>query len=214
MHLVTTMLALLVASAALAQNPVSELGSNGATTPDAITRRLDAVAAEARGVSASGVPRAVEVDVYWPRTADEYRALGKYVIVLVSVVTHDVAELPTARVYIEDSGGAITLQRIGGERRDVATDTLQYAILGAFREDDFYLAPAVAMMNPGMLLADMAVHRTGMPLKDLPGHPPDYIKSDPDPATGQLPDKALLKTVLRREYPGFNPVEEAIGERQ
>jgi hypothetical protein len=65
-------------------------------------------------------------------------------------------------------------------------------VLGPFREDGFYLAPAGAMMADGFLYK-------------LPGTPPDFIKADsnPMPAKDAKPETPALKAMLQREYKGF-----------
>jgi hypothetical protein len=91
--------------------------------------------------------------------------------------------------------------QLGGVRKGSKT----YSMLGPYREDGFYLAPAGVMMADGYLQADFAVRRNGFNLYKLPGTPPDFIKSDsnPMPAPDARPETPALTAMLRREYRGF-----------
>jgi hypothetical protein len=85
-----------------------------------------------------------------------------------------------------------------------------FSVLGPHREDGFYLVPAVALMADGHLQADFAVRRIGFNLYRLPGTPPDFVKADGDPmpARDARPDVQALKTMLQREYRGFELPED------
>lgn len=180
----------------VAQNPVS---------PAEMTGRLEKSAVRTAKSAPKGAARGASVDFSWPADAEEYRKLAKHVLVLVSVVTQDAAELPLRRVYVDSNGKQTQLTRLSGQRSGVAKDTKTFAILGPYREDGFYLAPAGAMMADGHLQADFAVRRIGFNLYRLPGTPPDFIKtdSDPMPAKDAKPDPSALKAMLQREYRGF-----------
>jgi hypothetical protein len=95
--------------------------------------------------------------------------------------------------------------RLSSQRSDVRKGSKTFSILGPFREDGFYLAPAGLMMSEGYLQADFAARRNGFNLYKLPGTPPDFIKSDRDamPEPGAKPDTPALKALLQREYAGF-----------
>lgn len=186
----------------LTKNP----DATGAVTPDDMTKRLDQTAERVRKTSPSGVPRAAQFDFAWPQDEDEYRKLAKHVIVLVSVVTQNEKELPLKRVYIRNKWNReFPLDRIASERRDVAKDSPARSVLGAYREDSFYLAPAGLMKGEGEVVADFAANRTGFRLYALPGTPPDFIEADrrPMPAPGARPEPKALKAMLEREYAGF-----------
>ena len=189
-------------SQTLTKNPVS----TGAVTPEDILKRLERTAEIVRKSNPSGAPRAAQFDFAWAQDEEEYKALGKYVVVLVSVVSRDEKELPLTRVYIRSKWNRETvLERIASERRDVPKDSLAYSMLGAHREDSFYLAPAGLMKDEGDVVADFAVNRKGFRLYSLPGTPPDFVEADRHamPAKGAKPDPKALKTLLEREYAGF-----------
>lgn len=186
----------------LTKNPEA----TGAVTPEDMTKRLEQTADRTRKISPSGAPRAAQFDFAWPQDEDEYRKLAKHVIVLVSVVVRDEKELPLKRVYIRNKWNReFPLDRIASERRGVAQGSLTHSVLGAYREDGFYLAPAGLMKGEGEVVADFAANRTGFRLYNLPGTPPDFIEADRRsmPAPGARPEPKALKAILEREYAGF-----------
>jgi hypothetical protein len=180
----------------VAQNPV---------TSAEMTERLEKSAVRTAKSAPKGAARGASVDFSWPADAEEYRKLAKHVLVLVSVVTQDAAELPLRRVYVDSNGKQTQLTRLSSQRSSVARESLIFSVLGPYREDGFYLAPAGAMMADGHLQADFAVRRIGFNLYRLPGTPPDFIKSDSDPmpAKDARPETPALKAMLQREYKGF-----------
>jgi hypothetical protein len=199
--LVVSLLAVfLLAASAQSQMLTKSPEATGAVTPDDMTKRLEQTAERTRKISPSGAPRAVQLDFAWPQDEDEYRRLAKYVIVLVTAVTQDEQELPLKRVYIRNKWN-----RIASERREVAKDSLTGSMLGSYREDSFYLAPAGLMKGDGEVVADFAAGRTGFRLYSLPGMPPDFVEADrrPMPAPGARPEPKALKAMLEREYAGF-----------
>ena len=198
-------LAVVVCSAADAQTLTKRPMSQNPVTSAEMTARLEKSAVRTRQTAPSGAARGSSVDFCWPSDAAEYRALQKHVLVLVSAVTQDKAELPLRRVYVNIAGKETELTKLSSQLSDVRRGSLTATILGPYREDGFYLAPAAAMMSDGYLQADFAVHRNGFNLYKLPGTPPDFIKADGDPmpAADARPETAALKAMLRREYRGF-----------
>jgi len=178
--------------------------SQHAVTPDEIARRLQ-LQVERTKLKAPRALRVAEVDFAWPQSAEEYRALAKYIVVLMVAVSQNQQELPLKRVYVEAGGATIELQRISSERQTLPADSPIAPVLGRYREDGFYLAPAGAMMRSGSLLIDFAINRTGFHLYELPGRPPSFVETDPnpDPARGAKPSPQALRTMIEREYPGF-----------
>jgi hypothetical protein len=194
------------AAAAHTQTLTKTPDATGAVTPDDMTKRLEQTAERTRKISPSGAPRAAQFDFAWPQDEDEYRKLAKHVIVLVSVVVQDEQELPLKRVYIRNKWKReFPLDRIVSERREVAKGSLAHSVLGSYREDSFYLAPAGLMRGEGEVVADFAANRTGFRLYSLPGTPPDFVEADrhPMPAPGARPEPKALKAMLEREYAGF-----------
>lgn len=187
---------------AVSKNPVT----TGALTPGDMAKRLERTAERVKKSNPAGADRVAQIDFAWPQDEDEYRALAKYVIVLVSVVSKNENEFPLKRVYIRDKWRReFPLERISSERRAVPEDSIVHSVIGPYREDGFYLAPAQAMKGEGEVVADFAASRSGFRLYNLPGEPPDFIEADRHgkPAQGAKPDPKALKAMLEREYAGF-----------
>ena len=199
--ILTAFLSTVAHAQTLTQRPVAQ---NPVTSAE-MTERLEKSAVRTAKSAPKGAARGSSVDFSWPADAEEYRKLAKHVLVLVSVVTQDAAELPLRRVYVDCNGKQTQLTRLSSQRSGVARESVTFSVLGPYREDGFYLAPAGAMMADGHLQADFAVRRIGFNLYRLPGTPPDFIKtdSDPMPAKDARPDTPALKAMLQREYKGF-----------
>ena len=146
-----------------------------------MTGRLEKSAINTAKVAPKGAARGSSVDFSWASSPEEHRALAKHVLVLVSVVTQDAAELPLRRVYVNIDGRETELVRLSSQLSGVRKGSKTYSMLGPYREDGFYLAPAGTMMADGYLQADFAVRRNGFNLYKLPGTPPDFIKADSNP---------------------------------
>ena len=204
-RLLVVALSLFLAAAANAQTLTQRPVSQGAVTPADMTERLEKSAVRTKAQAPKGAARGSAVDFCWPSSADEYQAIGKYVLVLVSAVTQDAAELPLRRVYVTVNGEETELVKLSSQRSDVKKGSTTYSILGPFREDGFYIAPAGLMMSDGSLQADFSVRRNGFNLYRLPGTPPDFVKADsnPMPAKDAAPNMPALKALLQREYQGF-----------
>jgi len=203
--LLVFLLALLLSQAAAAQTLTQRPVSQNPVSPADITERLEKSAIRTAKVAPKGAARGSSVDFCWASDPDEYRALAKHVVVLVSVVTQDSAELPLRRVYVNSDGRETELVRLSSQLSGVRKGSKTYSILGPYREDGFYLAPSGVMMADGHLQADFAVRRNGFNLYKLPGTPPDFIKADsnPMPAPDARPETPALKAMLQREYKGF-----------
>ncbi len=175
--------------------------SHDPVTPQEIERRLDARAAEIQKAAPQGGARYIAFDVAWPATVEEYRALGKNGVMFLGSFSQKAEELPLRRVYARVGGKTIELQKLSGQRQEVAKDSLPYKIFGPYREDAFYLVPASAWRE-GRLLADFAVNRNEFSISRSPLSPPDFIRSDPTAVAGK-PDPGTLKAFSEREFPGL-----------
>lgn len=203
--LLSWMLAAFLVTAANAQTLTKRPTSQEPVTAAEMTERLEKSAVRTAKSAPKGAARGASVDFTWPADADEYRTLAKHVLVLVSVVTQDKAELPLRRVYVTVNGRETELTRLSSQLSDVGKGSVTFTVLGPFREDGFYLAPAGVMMADGYLQADFAVRRNGFNLYKLPGEAPAFIKADnnPMPAKDAKPETPALRALLQREYKGF-----------
>jgi len=199
------LLALFLSHAANAQTLTQRPVSQDPVSPAVIAERLEKSAIRTSKSAPKGAARGSSVDFAWPSGPEEYRALGKHVLVLVSVVTQDAAELPLQRVYVDANGKTTELIKLSSQLGDVRKGSVTFSMLGPYREDAFYLAPAGPMMADGYLQADFAVRRNNFNLYKLPGTPPDFIKADsnPMPPPDAKPELPVLKAMLQREYKDF-----------
>src|SRR5215207_2563961 len=94
------LLALFLVQAAAAQTLTTRPVSQDPVSPADMTERLEKSAINTAKVAPKGAARGSSVDFCWASSAEEYRALVKHVVVLVSVVSQDPAELPLRRVYV------------------------------------------------------------------------------------------------------------------
>jgi len=199
------LLALFLSQSSAAQTLTKRPVSQNPVSLEDMTERLEKSAIKTAQVAPKGAARGSSVDFCWASSPEEYRALAKHVLVLVSVATQDAAELPLRRVYVNVDGRETELVRLSSQLSGVRKGSKTYSVLGPYREDGFYLAPAGVMMADGYLQADFAVRRNGFNLYKLPGTPPDFIKADsnPMPAPDAKPETPTLKAMLQREYRGF-----------
>jgi hypothetical protein len=155
------------------------------------------IAAEYLGQS---VARTAAFDVAWPSSEED---TGGYAVLLIAAQTHVAAELPVRRVYLHTNDGReIELQRVGGERAQVAPGSAAASVFGPFREYSFYWAPLDGLVTPGALLVDFATGRSGFRVGALPLNPPDGYAGKPGKAEPNVP---ALMALRAREFPGFAP---------
>src|SRR5262245_16082963 len=125
--------------------------SYGAVTPAMFAARAEA---SARDVSerypGQTIARWAGFDIAWPSPDDR---TGGYVVVLIAAQSHEAAELPLRRAYLRSTDGReIELQYAGGERVQIAADSLAASVFGPYGEYSFYWAPADALLAPGEFL--------------------------------------------------------------
>ena len=117
--------------------------SQHAVTPDEIARRLQLQAERTKLEGATRPARSRRSTSRWPHAAEEYRALGKYIVVLMVAVSQNQQELPLKRVYVE-AGGKTIDAATDLERAPNAAGRLAYRTRARARiaRTGFYLAPA------------------------------------------------------------------------
>ena len=171
-------------------------------TPDDIDKRIEERAAEIQKIAPKGAARYVVYDIAWPATAEEYRALGRHAILFLSAVSQNTDELPLKQVYTRQGGKSLPLKQLSSKRRDVPPASLTHTMFGPYREDSFYLLPVGALMQEWKLLTDFAKNRNEFSISLSQLNPPRFIQTDRTRNAGKV-DPAALKTILEREFPGF-----------
>ena len=99
-----------------------------------MTERLEKSAIKTAKSAPKGAARGSSVDFTWPSDTDEYRKLAKHVLVLVSVVTQDEAELPLRRVYVTQRQANRT-DKAFQPAHQRGQGSLTSSLLGPYRED-------------------------------------------------------------------------------
>ncbi len=124
------MLAAVLVTAADAQTLTKRPVSQNPVTSAEMTERLEKSAIKTAKSAPKGAARGSSVDFTWPSDAAEYRALAKHVLVLVSVVTQDKAELPLRRVYVTVNGQQTELTKLSSQLSDVRRESITFTMLG------------------------------------------------------------------------------------
>ena len=201
---------LLAASLAYAQTapapdaPDGKL-ETGVVTPERVTQQIEEWAKQ-RQESGGPSARVAHVWIFFAGGPNEFAALGRYSVLLLTVVTQRSEELPLKRVYIRANDRDVPVQKLSSWRGDVDSALLTYKIYGPYRETGFYLLPTGMTMRDGQLLADLAANRTGMPVLQLPNKgTPDQVRRFPnlDPAPRAKPDLQTLQAFLGQRTSGF-----------
>ena len=107
-------------------------------TSDKMWKRVRAMASKYRKYAP--VPRVGFYDITYPASADEYRAVDGYGILMVTIITQDPAEVPLARVYLTGGQPVHTFQLASSVRSPVENPEVS-SVLGATRFDALYLFP-------------------------------------------------------------------------
>ena len=200
------MLAMIASAPAQEATPPSsdakEAPAEHRVTPDDIDKRIEERAAEIQKIAPKGAARYVVYDIAWPATAEEYRALGRHAILFLSAVSQNTDELPLKQVYTRQGGKSLPLKQLSSKRRDVPPGSLTHTMFGPYREDSFYLLSVGALMQEWKLLADFAKNRNEFSISLSQLNPPRFIQTDRTRNAGKV-DPATLKTILEREFPGF-----------
>jgi len=209
-----------LASSSLAQNtprqfnskpasPFQEKGPEdksfeGVITPQRITREIEAWAKK----EDAPLERTSNYFIFDPESAAEFTALGRYSLLVLSVVTQDASELPLKRVYLRTADKQIPLIKISSWRVSVGQDLLTARIYGQYREDGFYLFPTAAFLRTAQLQVDFAAKRSAFPVLELPSDiVPRWLRTlqNPDPEPQVLPNARALQAFIRRNTAGFPP---------
>jgi hypothetical protein len=160
----------------------------------------------AQDYAAQSNDRVVRDDIAFPANEEEYKSLGKHAILLLAAVTHDPAELPIRRVYLEKTDGVVELQKIGSFLCHTPPGSAVERVLGAYRENAFYLLPISAYFKNDRLLIDFARNRSGFQLIQFPEEVKlDFILADSNHAqnTTVMASPDTVDGVVLREY-GIN----------
>ena len=141
-----------------------------------------------------------------PDDRAEFEALGRYSLLILTIVTQSADELPLKRVYLRMPDREVPVLKIASWRRSVDQTLATYKMYGPYREDGFYLLPPSAYLRVAQLQADLAANRLSLAVLELPTDVgPDWLKTmqNPDPLPGTLPNLRTLQEFIKRKTSGF-----------
>jgi hypothetical protein len=179
-------------------------------TADAMWRRIRRAAAKYQKYAP--VPRAAFYDITYPATADEYRAVDGYGLLLVTVVTQERTEVPLARVSLKGVQSTHVFRLVSSIRSDVEDPEVS-AVLGSTRFDALYFFPMHLRHTSGELLVDFGANRKEFVLGKFPLEPADDALPT-EPPSGTHPPAGAFGALIKRELPIFVEVGNASPTRQ
>jgi hypothetical protein len=175
-------------------------------SPERRTKKIEARAAEREAGQGRALERETHFTIQHARSVAEFDALGRYSILILTVITQNAEELPLKRVYLRMPDREVLLLKLGGWRRDVDQASVSYKMYGRYREDGLYLFPTGAFLKVAQLQVDFAASRMGLPVLELPSSSvPDWLSTlqNPDPLPGALPDLKALQEFMKAGTTGF-----------
>jgi hypothetical protein len=202
--------ALLILVPAHAQTPPPTKGPEGkrltgaVITPQRVNDQIEEWAKKRQDQGPTA--RVANFFLFFAATPAEFNALGRYSVLLLTVVTQKAEELPLTRVYIRAKEQDVAMQKVSSWRSDVDSALLTHKIYGPYREAGFYLVPTGMTMRDGQLLADFAANRTGLPILQLPNKgAPDRLRAlgNLDPPPNAKPTLKALQGLITRATSGF-----------
>jgi hypothetical protein len=162
-----------------------------------MARRLDGLADKLHEMKVTG-PRVALYDLAWPADATEFDAVGRNAILQVTVVVADPSELPLQKVYVRNSNGDTPLLLLARKDSRIEEGKLLTQVVGGYREDCYYLLPAIFALGTGKILVDYAQHRMAFVLDDK--LPVKRMKYRISPRSAQPVNKAAMSAFLKREF--------------
>jgi hypothetical protein len=175
-------------------------------TPQTQTDKLEAWAKGREEKQAPPLKHQAYYTILEPDDVAEFNALGRYALLVLTVVTQSAEELPLKRVYLRMPDREVPILKIGSWRRNVDQKLVTYKMYGPYREDGFYLFPFSAHLRIAQLQLDLAANRSGLPVIDFPSQAePDWLRTlqNPDPLPGALPTLRKLQQFIKAGTSGF-----------
>jgi hypothetical protein len=179
---------------------------HGVVTPQSRTDELEGWAKEREAKQARPIERETQYRILQPRDRAEFEALGRYALLLLTVVTQSADELPLKRVYLRFPEREIPLLKLASWPRKVDQPLVTYKMYGPYREDSLYLFPLSAYFRTAQVQLDLAANRSGLPVFEMPyPHGPDWLKAlqNPEPLASALPNVTALQNLMKAKTSGF-----------
>ena len=157
------------------------------------------------------VVRLVHFDLCWPATNEEYEALGKNAVLMLTASSIFPSDLPLTSAYIQTEDVPVPLQRIAVfNAQQVSTTTSSKR--SPTSQVSFYLIPIYLAKKDARLLVDFSGERKAFSVtsfskeKGLDPRLPAFLRLDTHDSPGKTDVKAL-RSLLVREYPDYFPEE-------
>jgi hypothetical protein len=180
---------------------------SGSLTPADLLAEIEKAAAKRQQEGGAPNDRGRFYRFHAATEAGEFEALGRYAVMLLTVLSQKSEELPVKRVYIRADGKEVPVQPLSSWRSEVDATLLSAKIFGRFREDGFYLLPMGSLLRDGQVLIDLAANRTGWTMMALPSNGAKASRAatfaNTDPAPNAKPDLKALQAFVRKKFPGF-----------
>lgn len=176
---------------------LSPVAAQQPITPQDMDKRLQERADLIVKVNPQGADRIVIYDVAWPKDADEFAAMGRHAVLLVSAVTRHTTELPIKKASIQVGEGETALRRLWSKRSEVPAGNVR-KLFGPFREDALYLLPVGPLLKGSTVFTEFALDRNEFRLDTTE---PGFVRDAKGKAGEPAPE--ALRTFLARQYPGF-----------
>jgi len=183
---------------------------SGTFSPERINADIEEAAEKRQKINPNPLPRGNFFKLVFARNLNEFNALGRYSVMLLTVLSQKTEELPLKRVF-HRSGPEIPIARISNWRSELPANMLARKMYGPYREDGFYLVPTGIWFRDGQMLVDYAANAAGISIAKLPGPPIERLKNfgNLDPAPGARPNLAAVQKIIRDRFTGF-PVPTAL----
>jgi hypothetical protein len=177
---------------------------SGVFSPDRINADIEAAAEKRQKTNPNPAPRANFFKLVFARNINEFNALGRYSVMLLTTISQKGEELPLKRVF-HRSGPETPMTRVSNWRSELDAAMLARKIYGPYREDGFYLIPTGMWFRDGQLLIDYAANASGISIAKLPGPAIERLKQfgNLDPAPGARPTLAAFQKIVRERFTGF-----------
>ncbi len=189
-----------------AQKGPQDRVASGPLTPEVHIADMEKAAAK-RQQDAGTSERVRFFRFHAAREQAEFEALGRYAVMLLTVLSQKSEELPVKRVYIRAGGSDVPVQQVSSWRSEVDGKLLAAKVYGRYREDGFYLLPMGMLLRDGQIIMDLAANRTGWVVLQLPSNGAKASRAatfpNTDPAPNAKPDLKALQAFVRKHFPGF-----------
>jgi hypothetical protein len=192
------------------ESPPKSVESTPGWSPNQLTKAIEE---RARKEQASQPGHGFYSIVSHAQDPNEFAALGRNSLMLVTAISQKAEELPLKRLFIRARNQDVALQKVTSWRSHVGAGTRRHEVYGPNREDGYYLIPTGMLLRDGQMLIAYATDPTGVVIQQLPlaKVTADSLRRtlpNLDAPSGK-PDLEALQAFVARQFPGF-PVPKSL----